>query len=553
MGRGAEAVPLEGEGADPARRQARCGASAAAAYEGLEGVRVRGSARDGRTRGPLRGPPAARPLPLHVRAEPGRRLRRLLHVHRSGRPPRSPPRPGRHLRDHLAGAVRQARAIPAPAGMGTLLVLVGRRGLRRRLRHLSAGAEGGRLPGRRGLRAERLPARRRRRLPHVRDAQPRRRDHRTGLELPRSGALRAPGDLGGLAGRLPPGRALYVVATPRRIRGGTMSERDGYRHGVPCFGLGVFPDPDASASFYSELFGWETEDLMPADDLGSYHVCRLRGRDVAAIVSQHGAPAPPRAVWATLIWVDAANEAAAKAKAVGGEVIGEPFDSPGAWRLVDERALLPRSRRREALLRRALRLGHQVVRHGRSRDVDVDRPRLRRRRTAAARPSRRGRDHVPAHRGRGRSRAALERRLLGRERRRGLREGCGARWGGPHGPLRRPEHGASSVRRGRPAGREPLAHPAARCGLTAPGQSSHSRPGIRVVISCRSQPLPSGSLNDAYAKYERPGKSNPAGFGASSTSLTSTPRLMRSSRAASMSVTARISLSTDPGSISVNG
>jgi predicted enzyme related to lactoylglutathione lyase len=111
-----------------------------------------------------------------------------------------------------------------------------------------------------------------------------------------------------------------------------MSERDGYQHGVPCFVSGVFPDPDAGASFYSELFGWETEDLMPADHPGSYYVCRLRGRDVAAIVSQHGAPAPPQAIWTTLIWVDAADEAAAKAKAGGGEVIGEPFDSPGGGR-----------------------------------------------------------------------------------------------------------------------------------------------------------------------------------------------------------------------------
>ena len=111
-----------------------------------------------------------------------------------------------------------------------------------------------------------------------------------------------------------------------------MSERDGYEHGVPCFVSGVFPDPDAAASFYSELFGWETEDLMPAGHAGSYHVCRLRGRDVAAIVSQHGAPAPPQAVWTTLVWVDSTEEAAAKAADAGGEVIGEPFDSPGGGR-----------------------------------------------------------------------------------------------------------------------------------------------------------------------------------------------------------------------------
>jgi uncharacterized protein len=111
-----------------------------------------------------------------------------------------------------------------------------------------------------------------------------------------------------------------------------MSERDGFEHGVPCWVQGVYPDPAAAVAFYAELFGWEAENLMPADDPGDYFVCRLRGRDVAAIVSQHGAPAPPSAVWATHVWVESADEAAAKVNEAGGSVIGERFDSPGGGR-----------------------------------------------------------------------------------------------------------------------------------------------------------------------------------------------------------------------------
>lgn len=111
-----------------------------------------------------------------------------------------------------------------------------------------------------------------------------------------------------------------------------MSERDGYEHGVPCFVSGVFPDPGAVVSFYGELFGWETENLMLADHPGNYFVCRLRGRDVAAIVSQHGAPPPPEAVWTTLVSVESVDEAASTAASAGGKVIGEPFDSPGGGR-----------------------------------------------------------------------------------------------------------------------------------------------------------------------------------------------------------------------------
>jgi predicted enzyme related to lactoylglutathione lyase len=111
-----------------------------------------------------------------------------------------------------------------------------------------------------------------------------------------------------------------------------MSERDGYEHGVPSFVSGVFPDPREAVGFYEELFGWETENLMPPDHPGDYFLCRLRGRDVAAIVSQHGAPAPAQAMWTTLISVASADEAASRAVSSGGEVIGEPFDSPGGGR-----------------------------------------------------------------------------------------------------------------------------------------------------------------------------------------------------------------------------
>src|SRR2546423_3120981 len=111
-----------------------------------------------------------------------------------------------------------------------------------------------------------------------------------------------------------------------------MSERDGYEHGVPCWVAAVEPDPDAAAAFYSELFGWEAEDLMPPDHPGSYHLCKRDGRKVAAVVSQHGAPPPPSAVWVTHVWVESADESAARLAAAGGSVIGEPFDSPGGGR-----------------------------------------------------------------------------------------------------------------------------------------------------------------------------------------------------------------------------
>jgi uncharacterized protein len=112
-----------------------------------------------------------------------------------------------------------------------------------------------------------------------------------------------------------------------------MSERDGYQRGVPCFVTAVEPDPDAAARFYADVFGWETEDLMGPEHAASYYMCRLRGRKVAGIVSYDGAPDPPQATWTTHVWVDDADAVAARTIELGGDVIGQPFDSPAGGRV----------------------------------------------------------------------------------------------------------------------------------------------------------------------------------------------------------------------------
>ena len=104
-----------------------------------------------------------------------------------------------------------------------------------------------------------------------------------------------------------------------------MPERDGYIPGVPCWIDTSHPDPEAVLPFYSGLFGWTFEDVMPADAPGRYYMARIRGADAAALGSaQEGAP--PVAVWNTYIWVASADDAAAKAKDLGGAVVVDPFD-----------------------------------------------------------------------------------------------------------------------------------------------------------------------------------------------------------------------------------
>jgi predicted enzyme related to lactoylglutathione lyase len=111
-----------------------------------------------------------------------------------------------------------------------------------------------------------------------------------------------------------------------------MPERDGYIPGVPCWIDTTQPDPDAALAFYRGLFGWEFEDMMPEGSQGKYFIGRIRGGDVAAI-SSIPQGAPPMAMWNTYVWVESADETAAKARNAGGVVVAEPFDVMGSGRM----------------------------------------------------------------------------------------------------------------------------------------------------------------------------------------------------------------------------
>jgi predicted enzyme related to lactoylglutathione lyase len=111
-----------------------------------------------------------------------------------------------------------------------------------------------------------------------------------------------------------------------------MPERDGYLPGVPCWIDTSQPDPEAAVAFYSGLFGWDLEDVMPPGSAGKYFIARLRGGDVAAVgAAPEGGP--PTAVWNTYIWVESADEAASKVLDAGGRVLTEPFDVMDAGRM----------------------------------------------------------------------------------------------------------------------------------------------------------------------------------------------------------------------------
>ncbi len=111
-----------------------------------------------------------------------------------------------------------------------------------------------------------------------------------------------------------------------------MPERDGYIPGVPCWIDTSQPDPEAAVSFYSGLFGWNFENVMPPGSPGEYFIARIRGSVVAAVGSVPDA-APPMAIWNTYVSVESADETSTRVRDAGGSIVMEPFDVMDAGRM----------------------------------------------------------------------------------------------------------------------------------------------------------------------------------------------------------------------------
>jgi predicted enzyme related to lactoylglutathione lyase len=86
-------------------------------------------------------------------------------------------------------------------------------------------------------------------------------------------------------------------------------------------------DQNAAKNFYGKLFGWEAAD-MPMGPGEVYTMFKLRGSDVAAAYTmgteQRAEGMPPN--WMLYVAVESADEAAERAKQLGGKVCAEPFD-----------------------------------------------------------------------------------------------------------------------------------------------------------------------------------------------------------------------------------
>ena len=113
-----------------------------------------------------------------------------------------------------------------------------------------------------------------------------------------------------------------------------MGERTEYTPGTFCWTDLSTTDQQGAKSFYSGLFGWESEDL-PVGDGAFYSMQRLDGKDVAAISEQpqqqREAGVPP--LWNSYVSVESADAAAERAGELGATVHASPFDVLEAGRM----------------------------------------------------------------------------------------------------------------------------------------------------------------------------------------------------------------------------
>jgi uncharacterized protein len=100
-----------------------------------------------------------------------------------------------------------------------------------------------------------------------------------------------------------------------------MPEVTKYDPGTFCWNELTTSDASAAKTFYTGLFGWETDEI-PMQDGPPYIMLRVNGHNIAAMYQNP--QAPPH--WMGYVSVDSADAAAEKAKSLGGAVIAGPFD-----------------------------------------------------------------------------------------------------------------------------------------------------------------------------------------------------------------------------------
>jgi predicted enzyme related to lactoylglutathione lyase len=91
-------------------------------------------------------------------------------------------------------------------------------------------------------------------------------------------------------------------------------------------------DRETAFAFYSGLFGWTKADTFDMGPMGLYQLFNIHGAMAGGMLTKM--PQTPAPHWLYYINVDAADAAAARVKAGGGQVVNGPHQVPGGQWIV---------------------------------------------------------------------------------------------------------------------------------------------------------------------------------------------------------------------------
>jgi predicted enzyme related to lactoylglutathione lyase len=104
-----------------------------------------------------------------------------------------------------------------------------------------------------------------------------------------------------------------------------MGKRESYEPGTFCSVDLATTDADGAKRFYGGLFGWEGEDVHPAEGM-TYTMLRLGGDAVGGLFEREGLEEAGGPHWINYVSVQSADDTARRASDLGGETVEEPFD-----------------------------------------------------------------------------------------------------------------------------------------------------------------------------------------------------------------------------------
>ena len=104
-----------------------------------------------------------------------------------------------------------------------------------------------------------------------------------------------------------------------------MAKRESYEPGTFCSVDLATTDAEGAKRFYGGLFGWDGEDVHPAEGM-TYTILRLGGDPLGGLFERPGLEELGGPHWVNYVSVESADDVAGRVAELGGEVAEKPFD-----------------------------------------------------------------------------------------------------------------------------------------------------------------------------------------------------------------------------------